>query len=279
MTVEGILPLSFRHMPPGNTQPLTDSRFRVHAGRAIIAHPLHAHPEYQVGLVDGGTIEYFVAGVRHEARPGEVVCIDGGVPHYARSRGPGSAAFVLVFTAPALLDEVAEVEGEQRGPSFRHVVTTDQELTSALRTVAAAALGPTSRLAREVAATAALSAIARQRTQLGGSTRASRTGERTAVRRALDYLHDHTATDVSLDALARAAHLSKYRLVRAFGTHVGQPPHAYQIHLRVSLALRLLARGLPVSRVALEAGFSDHSHLTRTFRRTLGVTPAKAVRR
>jgi AraC-like DNA-binding protein len=34
----------------------------------------------------------------------------------------------------------------------------------------------------------------------------------------------------------------------------------------------------PLASLALEGGFADHSHFTRTFRRAFGVTPARLRR-
>jgi AraC-like DNA-binding protein len=40
-------------------------------------------------------------------------------------------------------------------------------------------------------------------------------------------------------------------------------------------AVELLLRGAAISRAAAEAGFSDHAHLTRTFRRCFGKLPSQ----
>jgi AraC-like DNA-binding protein len=50
-------------------------------------------------------------------------------------------------------------------------------------------------------------------------------------------------------------------------------PHAYQRQARVRLAVKLIRAGLPLGEVAFATGFSDQAHLTRWFRKMLGVTP------
>jgi AraC-like DNA-binding protein len=51
------------------------------------------------------------------------------------------------------------------------------------------------------------------------------------------------------------------------------PPYRYLELVRVERARRLLQRGVRISEIAFTTGFSDQSHLTRQFKRVLGVTP------
>jgi len=67
-----------------------------------------------------------------------------------------------------------------------------------------------------------------------------------------------------------------YHFARLFRRTVGVPPHQYVLRRRVERAKELLLTGrLGLSEVALAAGFSDQSHLTRVFRRAVGLTPAR----
>ena len=50
----------------------------------------------------------------------------------------------------------------------------------------------------------------------------------------------------------------------------------YRTHLRVRAAIeRLLAGADDLSTIAADCGFASHSHLTDTFRRTLGTPPSR----
>ena len=94
-----------------------------------------------------------------------------------------------------------------------------------------------------------------------------------AVGRALEYLRDNSANNVSLDQLADASGTSKFRLVRLFRVAFGVGPHAFQVSQRVAAARRLLERGMAPVEAAVEVGFFDQSHLHRHFQPRLGVTP------
>jgi AraC-like DNA-binding protein len=99
--------------------------------------------------------------------------------------------------------------------------------------------------------------------------------ERQAVRRVREILEDRFAENIQLEELASETGLSKYSLLRAFTREVGVPPHHFLIHVRLARARGLLRRGSPLASVAAATGFSDQSHLTRLFRRSFGVTPAR----
>ena len=93
------------------------------------------------------------------------------------------------------------------------------------------------------------------------------------VRTVRDLLADRLADPPSLDDLARDLGMSPFALVRSFRAETGLPPHAYVNHLRVRLARQLLDSGVAPADVAAEAGFADQAHLTRHFKRVVGVPP------
>jgi AraC-like DNA-binding protein len=104
-------------------------------------------------------------------------------------------------------------------------------------------------------------------------------GEGPAIRgtsRMRECLHE-TGFDVDLDTLAREAGLSRFQALRAFKRRYGLPPHAYQLRLRISRARTMLRAGASPADVAAYFGFVDQSHMTRHFKRIVGVTPMQYV--
>ena len=97
--------------------------------------------------------------------------------------------------------------------------------------------------------------------------------ENRAVRLARDFIDHRLDVQVSLAEIAEAAGLPPFRLLRAFTRDVGMSPHAYQRQARVRFAISLIRVGQPLADVAAASGFADQAHLTRFFRRTMGVTP------
>jgi AraC-like DNA-binding protein len=100
-----------------------------------------------------------------------------------------------------------------------------------------------------------------------------------AIERALVYLGKHYVESVDLSSLAEVACMSKYQLVRLFTATLGISPHRYQLWLRLSKAKGMLREGTCITQIAHGLGFSDHSHLNRSFRILLGMTPTQYQQR
>ncbi len=95
-----------------------------------------------------------------------------------------------------------------------------------------------------------------------------------AFERALVYLAHRYDEPVQLGKLAAVACVSKFHLVRLFTATLGITPHRYQLMLRMARAKAMLPRE-PASRKSRTDSVSDHSHLDRSFRIHMGMTPTQ----
>lgn len=95
-----------------------------------------------------------------------------------------------------------------------------------------------------------------------------------AVERARVLLMERIGEPLHLADIADAVDLSPWHLCRAFRALTGATLHAYRDQLRLQGALARLAAGEDITRVALELGYSSHSHFTWAFRRRFGVPPS-----
>ena len=94
------------------------------------------------------------------------------------------------------------------------------------------------------------------------------------IQAAIDYIHQHYATKITTDVLARCAAMSPGSFSRAFRRKTGCSPMQHLIRVRLEKARKLLAdTGLTVTETALRCGFHSLSHLTACFRKHYGITP------
>ena len=93
---------------------------------------------------------------------------------------------------------------------------------------------------------------------------------------ALDFLHDNYKASIRLADVAAAAGVHPDYISRVFSSVHNTTMGEYVRRLRVERAAhRLSASDESISAIAYGAGFSDQSHLTRVFKRMMGVTPGR----
>lgn len=98
------------------------------------------------------------------------------------------------------------------------------------------------------------------------------------VRRALAILRA-SPDDASLASLAAAVDLSPSRFLHAFTASIGIPLRPYVAWLRLQRAAGAIVGGASLARAAADAGFSDAAHMSRSFRKMLGMPPSALVPR
>jgi len=94
------------------------------------------------------------------------------------------------------------------------------------------------------------------------------------VAKALRYIENNFAGELTLDEIAGVAGVSRYHVSRAFGEALGRPITRYVRGRRLTEAAKALASGATdILTVALESGYGSHEAFTRAFREQFGLTP------
>ena len=86
-------------------------------------------------------------------------------------------------------------------------------------------------------------------------------------------IEDHLASDLDLQRLAEAASVTRFQVIRDFRKVLGLTPAAFIRDRRLRRANVLIQNGSDLADAAFAAGFSDQSHLSRTFRAAHGMSP------
>jgi AraC-like DNA-binding protein len=99
-------------------------------------------------------------------------------------------------------------------------------------------------------------------------------GRQKLVDRAKLVLSSDLARRWTLADIGAEVGVSPVYLTQVFQQVEGMPLYRYQLRLRLARALDLLGRCEDLSSLAMDLGFSSHSHFTAAFRQTYGRTPA-----
>jgi AraC family transcriptional regulator len=98
--------------------------------------------------------------------------------------------------------------------------------------------------------------------------------------RAIERLRSDSDADVSLDALASDAGLSRFHFCRAFKESTGLSPHAWLRQYRLEHAMNMLRdTDASIVSVAVELGYASQTAFAAAFRRLTGETPSDWRRR
>jgi AraC-like DNA-binding protein len=220
-----------------------------------------------------GSVHY--RGVVSEIAPGSVFCTEPGEPHTTSRPAAAAGLQVLMIDEAVLREQLVELDFRGRDVHFSEAVTRKAAPQLRSLNMVMSAGGTQLELQSafvELVATVAQELLADRppcpvtKDDLGGLADDMR-----------DLVHARVdeGTTLSLDELATAANLSRFRALRAFKRRHGVPPHTYELCLRLSRARELIKAGTSVVTAAMESGFADQSHLTRHFRNFYGYTPAQ----
>lgn len=235
----------------------------LHAHLTGHAYPMHAHDTWTVLIVDDGAVRYDLDKHERGAFGDLVTLLPPYVPHNGAAAHPHGLRKRVFYLEPDRLPTGLI------GAAVNNAAFIDRVLRrriSALHAVIGQA-------GEEFEAETHLAEITeRLRARLGNAGLPERL-DRTPAYRLRDLLEAHVVSGISLDEASRVLHFHPAYLVRSFTREFGMSPHRYLISRRVDLARRLILAGEPPGSVAEASGFYDQPHLSRHFKRILGVSP------
>lgn len=102
---------------------------------------------------------------------------------------------------------------------------------------------------------------------------------RAQLNRVMAFIEDNLERPIALSDLAAVVNVSRFHFARLFKRSTGMTAIAYVEQCRLRRAQSLIAGSdIPLSQIALIAGFADQSHFTRRFHKHFGHTPAAFAR-
>jgi AraC-like DNA-binding protein len=265
-----------RHLRPGVEV--------MHANFGLHRFAPHLHDTWSLGAVLSGAQDNAIGSEHNIITTGQLILIRPYQPHAGRAVGAGPCRYVMMYVSDERLRECAkslgieEVDFPASGVSDPWLV----ELMSAFvfAVIESERFGCKPEPSLDDACQHILEQIlvrhAASPRQLDDIY--ARRYER-RLDAALKHLEANWNQPVPLDELARRASLSPAHFCRRFSQTYGLPPHRYQLVLRIAQAKAMLYAGEEVSRVAMLAGFADHSHFGRQFKSCFGFSPSYLTRK
>ncbi|WP_031065748.1 helix-turn-helix transcriptional regulator [Streptomyces sp. NRRL WC-3742] len=247
----------------------------LHARFTEHRYPMHVHDAWTVLIVDDGAVRYDLDRHERGTPGGTVSLLPPQVPHN------GSPATAQGFRKRVLYLDMTQLDARFIGPAVDGPDFADPLLRRRVGQLHAALAEPGNELEAE-SRLAFVGERLRERLRPGLVREAGPAGHDLAGRGLAadlrDLLDARLPGALTLEEASGLLHAHPAHLVRVFSAAYGIAPHRYVMARRVDLARGLLLGGRPAGEVAAEAGFYDQSHLTRHFKRVLGVTPGRYSR-
>lgn len=248
----------------------------LHARFVHYAYPRHSHDYYVISLIDRGWQSFTHKGTKFTTPPGGVILINPDTVHTGETVDQqGFELRSLYPTVSHMKMAAAEVTGRNVALPYFDAVRVDHPVVSkSISSLHKSLMQDSTTLEVESRFLWLLAQLIKRYADTP-ITDQKLGGENMAIQKARRYIEEHYSRSVSLDTLSQHVALSPYYLLRVFCAEVGMPPHAYLESVRIRHAQKLIRAGKPLAEIAVEVGFSSQSHMTRSFRKIIGVTPGQ----
>jgi AraC-like DNA-binding protein len=252
---------------------LMKARYIRHAFRP------HAHDYWVLGIVETGLQSFTYRKKRLVTSPGSLILINPGEVHTGEAAVEYGFKYRALYPPLELMTSIADEFSTRpsRIPILRGGVVDDPALFHRIRRLHRRSEEPSSILQLEDNLICFLVDLIRQYATTGYRLKQYKQAPK-EINLVCEYMHAHYAENVTLSDLSKLVHISPYHLARLFKRHTNMTPHKYLENVRIRQAEQLLVEGLPIVEVAISAGFSSQSHLTRTFKSFMGTTPGDFVK-
>jgi len=265
-----------------------DSRTRLADLSIGLVEDLHAHvthgrgpdefcSSYQVCLPYRGLFVWHVEGEDVVGDANQIVYVRAGEPY--RMGGPAGGRYAELIITPTI-EILSELARTTEATLFDHPLFSRRAVRAcpqlqALRAAYRHML--TARAEHDALAAEELTLdLLRATLHTNGHRSASNAVATTRlVRRTKEFLAENLSNRLRLADIARGVGASPAYLTDLFTRVEGVSLHRYLTQLRLARALDELPAVTDLTTVALDSGFSSHSHFTYAFRQTFGCTPSQ----
>jgi AraC-like DNA-binding protein len=247
--------------------------------------PPHYHDFHKIILFLDVHGDYIIEGTSYPLGPQDIAFVRAGEIHRPAIDGNSPYERIVIYIAPGFLARVSRPGADlsscfQRAPGeagvMRLAAGHSHELLSQMEKLEQTARGDGFANSLYTEALFVEFMILLHRALFShelGTVKEAAADEK--IQPLLGYIENHLADDLSADALAQEAYLSKYYLMRRFKAATGYSLHRYVTMKRLLHARSLLTESpeRAITEISTDSGFADYTAFFRAFKAQFSVTP------
>jgi AraC-like DNA-binding protein len=231
----------------------------------------HRHDTYGIGITTAGVQIFCYRGSRRICLPGQLHVLHPDERHDGAAGTDDGFGYRILYIAPELVRDALA------GQMLPFVADPVQGLTPMARPIASL-LADIDEPISDLGCVEIAAVVADGLVSLSGGTDCRRaTIDIRAVEIVRDYLAAHAREQTPASILEEIAGTDRFTIARHFRWAFGTSPDRYRMLRRLALARAAIESGHSLAQAAAENGFADQSHMTRQFKRTYGLTPARWI--
>ena len=249
--------------------------------------PLHWHGEFEINYILSGCGEFLCANERFTAHSGDIVILPPNILHAIYPCGESSLRYDTIVFSPELLGSsdndrcacecIRPLVSGTLGMNC-HITPARPyytELMTTIENIFSCAKGNSPQL--DMLMRSELLRLLWLLENSGDIFRKAETDTRSeTLRPVLQYIKESFREELSVEMLAKQAHLSPSYFMGLFKRTAGMSAIEYINHMRIKAACDiLLSSEKTIAETAYECGFRNLSNFNKQFRRIAGCTPTE----
>ncbi|OSM95532.1 AraC family transcriptional regulator [Lonsdalea britannica] len=226
----------------------------------------HRHDTYAIGRTLSGIQSFKYRGSRRQSLAGHTMVLHPDEIHDGEAGTADGFHYRMIYIEPSSIQKIL---GGQPLPFIQGGTSTDPRLITATESLLRGMDNTFDSLEEDDA----IYELAHALSAVGGQKIIRRSYDYPAAERAREYIDDLFTETVTLDALSIVSGRDRWNLSRDFRMLYGTSPYRYVTLRRLEYCRKLMLTGENLANIAVTAGFSDQSHMTRHFIKAFGISP------
>lgn len=228
-------------------------------------YPWHYHSYYTIVLVLKGSMKYVYREQAIEVKSNQVLVINPFTSHY--NLPIEKCEYKAIFLP---ISYVSNQEGNHSVVQFQNTVCSDKKLFNALLRI----FENIKTLATKKECTTVELQLAHLLLQ-NFKTQIKIVSIDKRIIPAIEFIKSNLDTKLTITAIAKTCHLSRFHFQRLFKESTGLTVNEYIQQLRTEFAKSLLQKGNKITDTSFEKGYFDPSHFHKVFKKMWVAKPSQ----